>query len=66
MPICLYMVKTNTVIDIVHVYIHLVQVRLKRKIGREGLGTFAAFRMLYLQKLARKLVVVLNSQATPP
>ena len=32
----------------------LVQVRLSRKVGRDGLGTFAAFRML-LAKIGTKI-----------
>jgi hypothetical protein len=32
----------------------LVQVRLRRKVGRDGLGTFAAFRML-LAKIGTKI-----------
>ena len=34
--------------------IDLVQVRLRRKVGRDGLGTFAAFRML-LAKIGAKI-----------
>jgi hypothetical protein len=37
------------VLDLVHVH-----VRLRRKLGRDGLGTFAAFRML-LAKIGAKI-----------
>jgi hypothetical protein len=42
---------------IIHVFVlvlDLVQVRLRRKVGRDGLGTFAAFRML-LVKIGAKI-----------